>query len=217
MIDFETVHKEAKLSLEALENIYAYNDLPKSSFLNWSVNNMLKGALMRANAVDEYCIFGFPCKEAVIDLIRIINGKAVYDIGAGVGYLSYALNKLSKGKLKITAIDNFETKFGFKINDTLESKKQWFPITKVDALTMIPDIKNSVIIINWPDYESDFAYNVAKECHPSNKLIYIGELGGCTANKKFFDNFELSPIPMQWYCWEGLHDAVYLVTKRYKK
>lgn len=97
---------------------------------------------------------------------------------------------------------------------SLDNYGLWCEIIKTDATQYVKNIQNSLIIMNWPDYNSDFAYQIASNTHESNILLYIGEdYGGCTANDKFFEKFTVQSLDIPWYSWCAIHDRVYQVCK----
>lgn len=198
---------ETRITKEALSEILMNKDLPQE----------YDSLQLRDLLIEDFGIFGLPTRDSVIELLQIIRGRPVYDMGAGTGYLSYCLEKIALESFSfefrrgITAIDNYKTKFS-SLNGTLKKAYQWHNVLIQDALTIAKHIKKSVVIMNWPDLDSDFAYSLAKNLHESNELIYIGEPdGGCNANDRFFDTVKLELLDVPWYTWDGLHDRCYRV------
>jgi hypothetical protein len=159
-----------------------------------------------------YGIIYFPCYEVVKYLINYSNGRQIIDCCAGTGYLSYLLKKIDPS-VKIRAFDNYQTKYTPNQKE-LNKFKIWHPVTPKSYFYFNRFIKDSVIVMAWPDCESNFAYNVAKKADKSNDILYIGEpYGGCTANDKFFENFELEPVNVPFYQYFGVHDHIYKVIR----
>ena len=168
--------------------------------------------LSRHYFIDKFGIFGIPSIESlegIVGFAKQFNLKSIIDVGAGLGYLSYGLDKVIKQQnesISVTAIDDFS----FWKNKNF---KQWFPIQNVDTYEYLKDINNSLIILCWPNYQSDFALGVANiVLKNNNKLIYIGEpSNGCTANDDFFSNYNIKPLQIPWTSWMTIHDDIYEV------
>lgn len=135
---------------------------------------------------DRYVpIFGFPIitKELLENLVEVLKGKSVVDIGCGPGYLSY---HLKNNGINIRAIDKDieENKYHFKKNCFTDS------IEKVNFLEL-DSYDYDVFIISWPNYE-ETDIELLLDLIPKNSLvIYQGEnYGGCCADDGFFDKLE---------------------------
>ena len=128
---------------------------------------------------------GFPIitVECLDKLVQHIGKKTVFEVGAGTGYLARLLH--DRG-VNITAIDSQNgsyTRQQWWENDNVH----YFPIEKLDVTTL-QELPGDIVLMSWPCYESDFAYEVARRLRPGQQLIYQGESkGGCCANDRFFD------------------------------
>ena len=182
-----------------LENLLPIADFPDySRFDSRAISD-------RDAFIEEFGIFGLPCKEFLEWVVAEAGTKTVYDIGSGTGYLSYGLTKLNPD-LNVIAVDHYKSRFHGK---HLNEYRIWYSAIESVAFSTI---KNSIVIINWCDYGSDLAYKIAKYLHKSNRMIYIGESeGGCTAEDKFFKKFELTELDVPWFHWKYMHDRPFEV------
>jgi len=167
---------------------------------------LMDQSLIRQVFINEYSIWGLPTKEAAEQLTKLFKYNKVYDLGCGTGYLAY-LVKQANQSLCVTAIDNFCTG-----HCMLTDKNKWFNIINADAIEVAKEIDYSTVIINWAVYNSDFCYDLCSVLlseNKSNQVIYIGEeSGGCNANDKFFNSFELEELEVDWFRWFGMCDHV---------
>jgi len=78
--------------------------------------------------------------------------------------------------------------------------------------------ERGIIIMAWP-YMDNTAYQVLKkayEVNPNALIVFIGEMGGCTADDDFWDSFKgiddhkFSKANTLYQQWEGIHDNLYL-------
>lgn len=174
-------------------------------------DDILLPILIRKVFIDDYGIFGLPSKQFMLNFVKLVGDKQVYDMGCGVGYFSYLFNKTHKYK-KAIAMDTFETKYSNKI--PLNNRKLWEQIIIVNAVECAREIKDSIIVISWPDYESSFAIDLCRNLDKSNEVYYFGESqGGCTADDNFFEKFNLEEHDLSalWFSWEGIHDRMFKV------
>lgn len=166
----------------------------------------------REELVTKNGIFGYPSLETVNGLLKFIERRKVYDIGCGVGYFSYCL-KYCNEAIDVVSIDNFICNYRAS-HKSLENYYYWTDIVKEDWFDNISNVKNSVVLMCWPDINHNFAAKTAKLLDKSNELIYIGELkNGSTAEDEFFDNNTLIPMDIPWYSFPERSDKVYLVKR----
>ncbi len=152
--------------------------------------------------------FGFVLWNETIlnDLSNFLENKSVLEVGAGSGFLS---SELLKRNVEITASDVQVThnSYGFK--------KFYCNVIESSAINMMNKDIFDVIIMSWPNYESNFAYDVANNLKENQQLVYIGEgYGGCTANDNFFDFVEEKfqkvkhDLNKNFTNWSGIHDKI---------
>lgn len=187
--------KEIEITLR--ENIVDY--------MNLNVQMLKTKSINRWDFIREFT-FAIPCQEA-IEAIKDLD-VSIVEIGAGTGLWSFFLNK---NGVEIEAYDNCQkevSQFGQQVG-------KYFPVNILLKNTCLP-LEGKSPFICWPDYNTDFAYQVACRVELGQYLIYIGESpGGCTANDDFFDLVwnkklftEVSCISIpQWY---GIHDEMYI-------
>ncbi|UOE58048.1 hypothetical protein [Cytobacillus oceanisediminis] len=139
-----------------------------------------------------------------------IGNRKVLEVMAGRGWLTYALRQ--KG-IDIAATDNFS----WKAREWVETLTQ---VDEADAIESIDIFKEEmdILIIAWP-YMDNTAYQVMKrlnEVRPDVPIVYIGEMGGCTADDDFWGSFEIihdekfEKAASLYQSWFGIHDNLYL-------
>lgn len=159
----------------------------------------------------EFGLFGFPTVESARLLSAYISTTHVYDLGCGVGYLSYALKKYLPNK-KVLSYDY--GKLG-RQEYGLSQFKIWSEVIERDVLTDHLTIENATIILSWPDSRNDFCYHICQRYIASNLVIYIGETeGGKTASDLFFKHFDLIPLPIPWHSWSDTKELCFIVKKK---
>jgi hypothetical protein len=129
---------------------------------------------------------GFPSHtlESVEELTRFIGQRSVLEVGAGTGWFA---RHLHDRQVKIRAIDS---RVGGCTQPIWWRSELYFDVQEMDALS-VEKYEEDVIIMIWPCYETDFAFEVARRLKSGQILIYQGESqGGCTANDKFFEFVE---------------------------
>lgn len=169
--------------------------------------------------------WAIPSVKAVKSIVDFSNNETIYEIGAGKGYWAYFIDKM-KGKIK--CFDNPECVFHYfqspKQNDCgqnitdISQFKTFYPVDFCTPKEVFKKCKEaSVLMLCWPEYDKDWAYEYLKKINPK-KLIYIGEeYGGCCANDAFFDCLEknykeigFTDIPQ----WEGIHDYCFFYERK---
>ncbi len=158
--------------------------------------------------------FGFPlfAEDWVKPLAKWIGDRPCLEVMAGTGYLSYALSKYG---CNIKATDDFSWSSRFS------NVNRFINVENLDCVEAIKKYGKDVkfIICSWP-YMDDNAYRsliTMREINPKCRMIYIGEdMGGCTANDKFFENIKLCEVKgfldavEKYKRWEGIYDFVAL-------
>lgn len=162
--------------------------------------------------------FGFALlsNKLINSLSEQLKDQCVLEVGAGTGFLSFCLQ--NKG-LYITPLDespihnnqyNFTTCYtDLVIHEASEYIKDSFTKNPFDS-----------IIMSWPSYETNFAFNVLSNMKKGQQLYYCGEnYGGCTGNDAFFDLLDTKTLlneklTQQLHAdallWPGLHDSWYV-------
>lgn len=158
--------------------------------------------------------YGFAIlSEPLLDIYEaFLKGKEVVEIGAGSGWLSH---KLQERGIAITPVDmavGESNAYGFH--------KPFTDIVHESAATYLSRHNPSVVVMSWPNYNTDFAYEVLSLLKPGQTLIYVGEgLGGCCAKDNFFELLEEKAILQEGATqlfesenlqWPHIHDEHYV-------
>lgn len=174
-----------------------YNEAKK--YLN---NNTINSYITRNYFVNKYswAVPSFKC----LYKIKKLN-IPILELGAGSGYWSYLLSQID---ITVVAYDMHYHKFSHR----------WFNV-QYGSIEKIKNYSNCALLLCWPPI-SNFAYDALRnytKCK-GHILIYIGEeMGGCTANDKFFQYIkkfwklqEKLDIPR----WNLTHDAMFIYTRK---
>jgi hypothetical protein len=144
-----------------------------------------------------------PSIESVDHILSFFDGSEIISVCAGTGLWEQLFR--IRAHVKITVTDNNPP------------DRVFTPVLKMSSETAIlstPDADG--LFICWPPYESDAA-SLALKSFNGDKVCYIGELHGCTADDDFHEELESSwdlvdrVIIPRWY---GLKDAAYLYTRK---
>lgn len=171
----------------------------------------------RQIAIQEY---GYPLLNEIFlnNFSKILQNDHILDIGAGSGFLAKHLNERGQN---ITAIDKYqkENKYGFT--------NPYFKVYEDDGVNHLLNSGNKydTIILSWPPYDTEMAYNILSAMQAGQRLIYIGEgEGGCTADQSFFRLLSEKAILIQdetemlnenYTRYAGIHDhpSSYIIRK----
>lgn len=153
----------------------------------------------------EYFIWGMPCKEAVQGIKDLVKTDKCLEIYAGTGYLS---KWLIEANVQLVSTD---------IKEQTEYY-QWFNnMHYIEASQALRVVDAKYVILSWPTYDCNSAYQAIQYMKPGQKLIYIGEgFGGCTADDMFHGDLEDQSkwkeiehtIP--WFRYSAIHDSIYI-------
>jgi len=201
------------------ELCFHFDKIPNKKFYNKLVRKytrLTKNRFLNVMIRFEYIhyTFAYIRYRLIKEMVKFLKNKKVIEVGCGTGlwykYLQYQ-------GVNIKAIDNYsiDYKFRFKANGIINK----------NAIKYIKKHKNSydVILMIWPPYDHDFAYNIWKNMKKGTYLLYIGEgYDGACANDKFFNAVEKYEINnkyiqnMQKYfvTFMGMYDDVYLFKKK---
>jgi len=149
------------------------------------------------------CIERFGFAVLTVDAIKMLTHHAPFvEVGAGTGYWAY---ELQKHGVRIVATDPFSVgKNGYKF------KKTWTVIEPINGVEAAKKYADHTLMVIWPCYNKSWAYETLK-AYTGNKLVYCGEIHGCTADDAFHDLLadeweEHSNIPIPH--WFGIHDCL---------
>ena len=135
----------------------------------------------------------------------------ILEVGAGFGLWAFLLN--SKYNMNIIASDNHESHLS-KEEVTL---RKFMPIEQIDNITAIKEYKPQVLILIWPPYHNDMAYD-SLITFKGDVLVYIGEKpNGVTANEKFFNELGENWNRITYKHiknWKGINDILFIFHRK---
>lgn len=198
--------------------------LPASKYLSGELWECLDQAeLLFAQRKRFLAEIGFCLVSAeVIDAVAtLLAGKKVLEAGSGSGWLAA---RLGERGINILAADWTD----YRTAD--RSSKRGYPIREVfrldhhgNAVDLLPGDYDTVLLV-WPNYQTQFAENVACAMRSGQALIYEGESeGGCTADQEFFQYLrnsfnpsvsEMAELNKNHRTFPGVHDRWWIGTKR---
>ena len=154
-----------------------------------------------------------PSEMAVKKIKQFIGGKKVLEVGSGFGLWAKLLQQHG---VHMTPTDSFES---HGTEDVVKDPHRSF--TKVENIPGEQAVKkhsdSSVLFMSWPPYNCPLAADVLGN-FKGDKLIYVGEgNGGCTGDDNFHAMLENNFILVEEVTipqWVGLHDSVYLYTRK---
>lgn len=158
-------------------------------------------------------IYGYAIPEhtALTAIKDFVKKLSLVELGAGLGYWAKLLSEMS---VDISAYD--KNPVGDTTSNTYPFKHSapHYLVKKGDESMLFSDAWDCLMLI-WPCYNSNFAQD-ALEAFQGDKLIYIGEWGGCTATEEFHEVLESGwtrervDLPN----WCSIHDDMFLCTRR---
>ncbi len=127
---------------------------------------------LRRNFFIDYFTYSVPTKTALDEMCNFILDSTVVDVGAGLGLWSKLLRLRN---IKIDAID-------IEIyNNT------WTNVEQMDCVEYIKNNNPDCLLISW----GSLTIVRSMEVFTGNKIIIIGEYGGCTARKILYESYQL--------------------------
>ena len=135
-----------------------------------------------------------PSDEAIRALAH--HGPLI-ELGAGTGYWAWLC---AQGGGDVLAFDHAP-----------EPPPHWYPVKSGGAETLASHPGRNLLLC-WPSYDDDFALSCL-ELVQANRVIYVGEWRGRTANKAFHDLLEQRFRRIQEVklpVWPGFHDSLFV-------
>ena len=152
---------------------------------------------------------GFPNlrTEGFYWLANKLNNKKVLEVGAGQGWIASKLTELG---IDITPTDLYPN------SDNPYWKGEYSPFVYVEQKEAIDAVKEydfDVLLMSWPCYGDDWAYETLKQLPCGKDLLYIGEsYGGCCATPEFFELIDTKYKEWEIYThyepFDAIHDQV---------
>ncbi len=162
----------------------------------------------RTQYVREYC-FAHVNEKWVKPLAGWLSGKRILEVMAGKGYLARVFKDYG---LDIKATDNYSW-IGWNDGEV------FMFVENLDAIKAVEKYRDwyDIVLMCWPPYTKNIAFEVVKSMGGSGRILYIGEgpFGSC-ANRRFFENVEeihspfLETVNEAFRSFEGINDRVVL-------
>lgn len=129
------------------------------------------------------CFYGIATQKNCKSIVKKTKGRKILEVVGGVGWFAKGISEAG-GEIKST--DN-KSWFSDYINV--------FNIEDIDAVEAVQKYKDDydILLISWPDMD-DTAFNCIKEWGNKKDIIFVGELGGCTADHQFKEHFQPNEI-----------------------
>lgn len=186
------------LNIKNFKSIIDSNNLPKLQDIKSDNENIMQSSYFRCEYTDKYS-FPIITQDLIEELHSIIQDKKVIELGCGSGYLAYWYKKLHPDSNYITCDTN-----------------NWYQNTFID-IDKICDYSQldlsgyDIVMLSWPNYESNDSTDILRNMVKGQTLIYCGEeQGGCCATDKFFryksNNFSESEYLNTQISFFGIHD-----------
>lgn len=161
----------------------------------------------RKQFVAQYS-WAVPSRNAIQKIVEFVKSDKILEIGSGFGLWAYLL---SLNNVNIVATDNFSS-------HTDKNKERYFVVDEISNMEAVEKYTDcNALMFVWPPYEEPMAHDALTK-FTGTKLIFIGEPEGYScADDQFFEeikkNWKLEEhvnIPKWW----GMHDALYLYSKK---
>ena len=190
---------------------HLFQDSPHAS---WAVR--IDKDLKYLNPRDTCCrryAWAIPDPDALAFVAEHLGTRAI-EIGSGNGYWAWQLSQLGIDILAYDAAppDQLPNRY-FAPREEVSNPKTligtWYPVQQggPEKLAGHPD---RTLLLCWPSYAS----SMADEClnaYKGNRLIFIGEQGGCTGDNAFFERLDKEWEEIAEHGikqWEGMHDDI---------
>lgn len=176
-------------------------------------------SILREHVVREWFVknlsYAVPSQEAITRIKSFAKGSPILEIGAGLGLWALLLQKAG---VKVTPTDISPEVSDARYNYCNKRQGLYTPIVDMAHMDAVQAYGNThpVLMFGWPPYSRSMAHE-ALTAFKGDRLIYIGECGGCTADETFetllekhWDTIESFRIPQWW----GLHDCMRLFVRK---
>lgn len=148
-----------------------------------------------------------------IDFVVQHIGRSGIEIGAGTGYWCWQLSQCGVDMLAYDiappqlTVNNEYHSSGRRSLCTDGVRDVFYPVHFGDASQLLTTTR--VLFLCWPPM-TEMAF-LCLQMYPGNRLVYIGEYDGCTADEAFFERLD-----EEWECvaehtpvqWNDVHDTV---------
>lgn len=112
--------------------------------------------------------------ELLNSMVKVLGKSKTVELGSGTGYLSHLL--INRG-INLTTVDTCDWYSNYIREPDIKGSYRLMDFSDYD-----------VIIMSWPNYQSNAPAQVLKRMKPRQILMYCGEgHGGCTADDEFHE------------------------------
>jgi len=171
---------------------------------------------LRSSYIKTYG-FTFLSSNFLLSLRDFIGERTLIDLMCGSGYISHELRFLGT---KTIQVDDKSWESDHWWNENNRKHSDLIVSNSVRYLRENPPSSSSVILVSWPSM-NNLMFAIARTLQRQGfqgDLLYIGEDAyGCTADIRFFNNFQLEELSFQPLQWGGMHDRIHKVNVLGKK
>jgi hypothetical protein len=177
---------------------------------NFKVNTMLTSYQWRASMESRHPFieeFGFALvTDKETELIKDVCDRPILSLGCGTGYIDQFLRFQGLEVISTDPITIYKNSYGF----TREYKPQDGKIWRLSATRAVKKTPNCDVLLSWPCYDKEWAFNAVNLLPVGAKIIYIGEgHGGCTGSDQFHNFLDMKCNELYHSAmaqWNGIHD-----------
>lgn len=160
----------------------------------------------RRQFTDKFA-WAIPTEEAITAIKEHIDGRALLEVGAGLGLWA---RLLSDAGITVTATDLKQS----PAHADFSMMETYFPVERRGAVSAVRKYQECrALMLCWPPYDGPMAAKALREFN-GDRVVYVGEgAGGCTANDAFHRRLEGEWVEVRSVSipqWEGIHDRVEL-------
>ncbi len=163
-----------------------------------------------------YFSYAVPTMTAVQRIMDFANGPII-EINAGRALWGHLIMLLGGSVLSTDIhVDSSGVLEAMRYVPLKHHTRTWKTVVCMDAVAAVTGASEKTLMTIWPSYESSYAAK-ALQTFQGNKLAYIGEFGGCTADSLFHEVVDAAWKPagtVKIPVWFGLHDCVMLYERK---
>lgn len=196
-------------ALESYQSIFGGPEVPQGESPASAWENAGVGSYIQREVFVGKFGFVIPITEVLDAIASLVGRNSVLEVGSGSAYLA---SRLAARGIDIRCSDNNPVAEG---ENFYNFECSHMPVERLSGGEAVASAPETIILLTWPSYESDFGYEVARALRPRDVLIYNGEgPGGCCATDAFFDELsKLEYLPTESDAlndnhvqWHGVHD-----------
>lgn len=156
--------------------------------------------------------YAVPTTEAIDEILEFLAGDSVLEIGAGRALWAFLLQL---AMAKVEATDRW-TPMESGYESFKDNNHTYTHVRHVEARLAAELTAHPCLMAIWPPYANAMAVD-ALRVFRGDKVIYIGEIQGCTASDDFhrlldtdWREKQVVAIPQWW----GINDAIYFYVRK---